>query len=183
MEVRDFGRSTKLGSGGAASLSDMTYVATRSTYFASLHGVSHFVELFLTGKFWRKNSLVCLSIFLSGMTVIADFHLLLQIWIYGRVGLLKYSLNTWHTWRLRTIYTIYKIRKIDHGGPSMVGLDVRSIYIIIYLYIGTNKGKVKGTLIWETYDPFKTNLLAGLVDISYAHYRERWNLGIYQNLL
>ena len=50
IEVRDFGRGTKLGSGGAASLSDMTYVATRSTYFASLHGVSHFVELFLTGK-------------------------------------------------------------------------------------------------------------------------------------
>ena len=46
-------------------------------------------------------------------------------------------------------------------------------YIIIYIYIGTIKGKVKGTLIWETYDPFKTNLLAGLVDISYAHYRKR----------
>ena len=183
MEVRDFGRSTKLGSGGAASLSDMTYVATRSTYFASLHGVSHFVELFLTGKFWKKNSLVCLSIFLSGMR---RWSLIFICFYKFEFMVLLHSLNTWHTWRLRTIYTIYKIRKIDHGGPSMVGSDVRSIYIIyiiIYLYIGTNKGKVKGTLIWETYDPFKTNLLAGLVDISYAHYRERWNLGIYQNLL
>ena len=51
--------------------------------------------------------------------------------------------------------------------------DLSILSILLYIYIGTNKGKVKGTLIWETYDPFKTNLLAGLVDISYAHYRER----------
>ena len=51
--------------------------------------------------------------------------------------------------------------------------DLSILSILLYIYIGTIKGKVKGTLIWETYDPFKTNLLAGLVDISYAHYRER----------
>ena len=144
MEVRDFGRSTKLGSGGAASQSDMTYVATRSTYFASLHGVSHFVELFLTGKCWRKSSLVCLfniSLRNDGDRWFSFASTNLNLWSCCT----PWTHGTHGAYEQFTRSTRYE-RSIMGGRPWLDRMsDLSILSILLYIYIlELIKEKLKG---------------------------------------